>query len=105
MPGSRLTDNAGGFMIMPHCYFGICTFGLMVLGAGVASGQGYPNKPLRIITAAAGGGSDFNARLVAQGITGSLGQPVIVENRTPAQAAELVSRAQSDGYTLLGGGD
>ena len=74
--------------------------GILVVGAGTVSGQNYPNKPIRIITGGVGGGNDFVARLIAQGITGSLGQPLIVENRTPALYGELVSKGLPDGYTL-----
>jgi tripartite-type tricarboxylate transporter receptor subunit TctC len=73
----------------------------MVLAAGMASAQDYPNKSIRIITTNIGGNSDFNARQVAQGISGPLGQPVIVDNRTAIQAAEAVSKAPPDGYALL----
>jgi len=72
--------------------------------AGVASGQNYPVKPIRIITAEAGGGNDFAARLLAQRLTRSLGQPAIVENRGGAGgaiAAETAAKAAPDGYTLL----
>jgi tripartite-type tricarboxylate transporter receptor subunit TctC len=79
--------------------------GWAIAGAGVASAQDYPVKPIRIITAAAGGGSDFNARQVAQGISGPLGQPVVVDNRTPLAASEAVSKSPADGYTLMVGGD
>jgi tripartite-type tricarboxylate transporter receptor subunit TctC len=73
----------------------------MVLATGVASGQEYPNRVIRIVTAAAGGGSDFIARIVAQGISGPLGQQVIVENRgTGVLAGEAAAKAPSDGYTL-----
>ena len=75
--------------------------GLVVLGAGVASSQNYPNKPIRIVTSAVGGGNDFIARLIAQGINGPLGQSVIVENRPSNIAPEIVARASPDGYTLL----
>ena len=75
--------------------------GLLLLGASVVSGQDYPIKPIRIVTAGAGGGVDFTARLIAQGISGPLGQQVIVENRTGIQASETVSKAAPDGYTLL----
>ena len=73
---------------------------LMVAGAGIASGADYPNKPIRIVTANPGGGSDFAARLIAQGISGPLGQPVIVENRGGLVTAEIASRAAPDGYTM-----
>ena len=42
--------------------------GSTVLSSGIACGQNYPNKPIRIVTAGVGGGSDFTARLVAQKI-------------------------------------
>src|SRR5262245_38106134 len=71
--------------------------------AALALAQNYPSKPIRIITAAAGGGVDFAARLIGQGITGPLGQPVVVENRggSVVIAAEQVGKAAPDGYTLL----
>ena len=64
------------------------------------SPQAYPGRIIRIVTTEAGGGSDFASRLIAHGITSSLSQQVIVENRG-IQAAEVVSRAPADGYTLL----
>ena len=63
---------------------------------------GYPNKPIRIVSASAGGGADFHARLVAQGIAGPLGQPVIVDNRAAGiLATEIAAEAPPDGYILL----
>lgn len=79
---------------------GMLSVGLMMLGAGVVFGQDYPNKTIRIVTATAGGGSDFTARIIAQGISGPLGQPVVVDNRTVLLAGEHVSKAPPDGYTL-----
>jgi len=76
----------------------------MLLAAGSASGQSYPSKPIRLITAEAGGGNDFAARLIVQGLAGSLGQQMVVDNRGGAGgiiAVELAARAQPDGYTLL----
>jgi tripartite-type tricarboxylate transporter receptor subunit TctC len=69
--------------------------------AGGAAGQDYPTRPVRIITAPAGGGNDFSARLVARGITGALGQQVIVDNRPTVLAPEVVAKAAPDGYTVL----
>ncbi len=65
------------------------------------SGQAYPSKPIRIVTSPAGGGSDFVTRLVAQGLAGPLGQPIVVDNRTLFISGEVVSRSPPDGYTLL----
>ena len=76
----------------------------VVLGAGAAYGQNYPRKPIRLVTAEPGGGNDFSARLIVQGLGGSLGQPMIVDNRGGAGgiiAADIVAEAQPDGYTLL----
>src|SRR5690349_4519532 len=76
-------------------------FILTVMVAGVASGDDYPSKVIRILTSAAGGGSDFDARQIAQGISGPLGQPVIVDNRASGSlAGELVAKSAPDGYTL-----
>ncbi len=82
--------------------------GVMGLATGVASGQAtstgsgqdYPNKPIRIVTSVAGGGADFTARIVGQGVA-NLGQPVVVDNRPILLTGELVAKAQPDGHTLL----
>ena len=75
--------------------------GMMIVAAGIVSGQEFPNKPVRIVTSLAGGGNDFKARLIAQGIAEPLGQPVIVDNRTTFATIETVMKAPPDGYTLL----
>ncbi len=58
---------------------------------------------MRIVTAQAGGGTDFVSRLIALGLTDALKQPVIVDNRSGnvSVAAEAVARAAPDGHTLL----
>lgn len=75
---------------------------ILALGMGAASGQDYPAKPIRLLSPGPGGGADFVARFVAQGISGPLGQQVIVDNR-PAGVipGQVVSKAPPDGYTLL----
>ena len=81
---------------------GMSCVGVMGLAVGTAWGQNYPNKPIHIVTTAAGGGGDFTARQLAQGISGPLGQPVIVENRPSTfVAAENVYKAPPDGHTLI----
>ena len=65
------------------------------------SGQTYPAKPVRIVVTGAGSGGDFAARVIAQGVSGSLGQQIIVDNRGSGNLpAEIVSKAPPDGYTL-----
>ena len=72
------------------------------MAAGAADGQDYPNKVIRIVAGSVGGGNDVLARLVAQGITAPLGQPVIVDNRGPGVIPiEHAAKTPPDGYTLL----
>jgi tripartite-type tricarboxylate transporter receptor subunit TctC len=74
----------------------------IVLGAHAAHGQLQPNKPIRLVTSGIGGGTDFAARLLASGLTASLGQPVIVENRgSSVVPGDSVAKASPDGHTLL----
>jgi tripartite-type tricarboxylate transporter receptor subunit TctC len=62
--------------------------------------QTWPATHIRIITAGAGGGSDFATRLIAGPLGAALGQQVIVENRG-LLAADVAAKAAPDGYTLL----
>ena len=87
-------------------------FALVVLSFGLIAGapahsQSYPEKPIKIIVAAAAGGpTDVPARLAAQILTPKVGQPVVVENRPGAGGAigaREVAKAPPDGYTLLMG--
>jgi tripartite-type tricarboxylate transporter receptor subunit TctC len=71
------------------------------LGATAAWAQEvFPNKVIRIVTPATGGGSDVLARMIAPAMTESLGQQVIVDNRGSI-ANEIVAKAPADGYTIL----
>lgn len=67
--------------------------------------QAYPTKPVKVLVGfAAGGPTDVIARVIAQDMSVSLGQSVIVENRPGANAiiaTEAVARSAADGYTLL----
>jgi hypothetical protein len=73
--------------------------------AALAQQPAWPNRPIRmIIPFGAGGGTDVIGRLLAQKLTESLGQTVVVENR-PGAGGSLgtaeVARAPADGYTIL----
>ena len=82
----------------------------MVLGiaAGPASGQAYPNKPIRmIIPFGAGGSTDVLVRIVAAKMPEALGQQVVIDNRTGAGGligTDMVAKSNPDGYTLLATG-
>jgi tripartite-type tricarboxylate transporter receptor subunit TctC len=77
---------------------------LMVTSAQAAQDIAYPSRPIRMLAAEPGGGNDFAARLIAQGLSASMGQQVIVDNRGGGSgtiAAETVAKATPDGHTLL----
>ena len=79
---------------------------LLGINIPVAFAQNYPVKPVRLIVPSApGGGTDIAARLIAQGLTESLGQAVVVDNRGGAGGIAGVTVAAKlsapDGYTLL----
>jgi putative tricarboxylic transport membrane protein len=73
--------------------------------ATAAFAQNYPTRPILVVVPyAAGGPSDTIARLLAQSMTQTLGQQVLVENVAGAGGtlgAARVARADPDGYTLL----
>jgi tripartite-type tricarboxylate transporter receptor subunit TctC len=72
------------------------------LASGAADAQPYPHKPIRMLTAEVGGSADFSARTLAQVLSVSLAQQVVVDNRPSGVIPpDIVAKAQPDGYTLL----
>jgi tripartite-type tricarboxylate transporter receptor subunit TctC len=78
---------------------------ILLLYVDPAAGQSYPQKPVRLIVAdAAGGAPDQLGRILAQKLSESLGQQVVVDNRPGASGAlgaDIAARSAPDGYTLL----
>src|SRR5215470_3678518 len=78
---------------------------LSIMAAGVPAQEDYPNRPVRLIAAAAPGGNpDVLARLLSQKLSGAFGKPFVVENVPGAGgvvAAKMVATAPPDGHVLM----
>src|ERR1700741_5164193 len=76
-----------------------------LLVCGTAAAQPYPTRTVRIVVPAPpGGGIDLIARTLAEKLTVSLGQPVVVENKPGASnnlGTDFVAKSPPDGYTLV----
>jgi tripartite-type tricarboxylate transporter receptor subunit TctC len=79
---------------------------VLLLAAHTVLGQAYPGKPIRMVVpfAAGAGSNDIMARLIAQKLSESFGQQVVVDNRPGASGiigTDIVAKALPDGYTVL----
>ena len=81
------------------------TLALTCAAGALLAQVGYPDRPIKLLVGfGAGGGTDIVARLLAPEMSNSLGQSVVVENRTGASgmiAAADVAKSPPDGYTLM----
>jgi len=83
----------------------VACFAVPLLSATGALADTYPSKTIRwVVPYAAGGGSDFLARTIGQGLATRVGQPVVVDNKpggNTAIGASETARSAPDGYTVL----
>src|SRR5689334_19236431 len=83
---------------------GLAGIAAMLLSATTlaAATQDYPARPIRLLTAGTGGGSDTMARVIADGLAARLHVPVVVDSRVGgAVIADLGAKAYPDGYTVI----
>ena len=82
----------------------LIAFVAVLVAAQLAAAQGFPSKTIRLVSGVSpGSASDTIARLLADKLQASLGQPVIVENKLGAGgliAAQMVARGEPDGHTI-----
>ncbi len=83
----------------------VLTCAALLLCAGMALAQGYPNKPIKIVVPfTPGSATDIMARIVGEKLSAAWGQPVVIDNRPGAGGtvgSAVVAKSDADGYTLL----
>src|SRR4051812_49302066 len=99
MTGMRGIEGKGG----PRRTAGMLISAALGLGQAAAIAQTYPSKPIRIVAAEAGSPNDILGRMIAAGMSASLGQPVLMDNKGGGGVVQpdIVSKAAPDGYTLM----
>ena len=94
-----------GLLRVPAITSFLVSLTIGILGSLPLRAQDWPTRPIKLLVGfGAGGGTDIAARLVGQGLSEILGQPVIVENRVGAggmTAADAVAKGPKDGSLAL----
>src|SRR5262249_45398553 len=94
-----------GVMIVRRHLLQLAGAGALATAARPSHAQAYPTRPVTLVVfVGAGGAPDIVARVVAQGLSQRLGQPVVIENRPGGGgnlALQAVARAPADGHSLL----
>src|ERR1700741_3209343 len=89
---------------MKNLFRALATFAVLVIWAGDASAQNWPNRPIRMVVPYTPGGyTDLMARLVGQKVADALGATIVFENKPGANAiigTDTVAKAAPDGYTF-----
>ena len=92
-------------MAMTRFGYRLAVAAIAFVAALHAAAQSYPNRPVKIIVPATTGGAiDVIARVLADKMTASLGQPVVIENKPGASnnlGTEFVAKSAPDGYSLV----
>src|SRR3954470_17609602 len=92
-------------MLMMSLRVALASVALLISAAPSIHAQTYPNRPITLVVPfPAGGGNDALARLVAERMSRTVGQQVVVENRGGAGgtvATRAVAKGPADGYTIL----
>jgi tripartite-type tricarboxylate transporter receptor subunit TctC len=90
---------------MRDAFKAIIATAVLLLSAPAQAAEAYPSRPVRIvIPSGAGGVTDILGRVIAQKLTESIGQQVVIDNRPGASGivgSQIVAKAPPDGYTLL----
>ncbi len=89
---------------MSRCSRALCAAAITLAyaAASAQTAQLYPAKPIRMLSAQFGGGSDIAARLIAGALSPTLGQQIVVDSRVGGTIiAETAVKAAPDGYTII----
>lgn len=92
-------------MLASRLWLGLLCSITLCWGPVLYANTAYPSRPIKLVVpVAAGGGTDFTARMLADKLSIAVGQPVVVENRPGASGnlgVQQVANAQPDGHTLV----